>query len=129
MPVWRLPGPAACARPPPPGPLPHTLTACLGCAAICRCFIGQRRLDLALEGLPGVEADKEWHAFLLDPHFKQEGGRGAGLGRHCNVFAGHFQACRLQNSLQNQTGGHHNIHSVTYHFSPPTGCLQGSPSK
>ena len=30
------------------------------------CYIGQRRLDKALEQMPGVKAEVEWHAFLLD---------------------------------------------------------------
>lgn len=37
------------------------------------CYVGQRRLDKALEGLPGVEAEKEWHAYLLDWNAPQKG--------------------------------------------------------
>ena len=54
-----------------------------------------------------MEADKEWHAFLLDPHFKQEGGAGGG-GRRCNAPAWHSNRhARQSHSLQTQALGHH----------------------
>ena len=33
------------------------------------CYVGQRRLDAALAGMPGVAAQREWRAFLLDPNY------------------------------------------------------------
>lgn len=37
------------------------------------CLIGVRRLDLALEALPDVEAEVRFHPFLLDPSTPEEG--------------------------------------------------------
>lgn len=37
------------------------------------CFIGTRRLELALEAFPDVEAELNYHPFLLDPNTPPEG--------------------------------------------------------
>jgi predicted DsbA family dithiol-disulfide isomerase len=37
------------------------------------CFLGKRRLDMALAAIDGIDADIRWRPFLLDPSIPKEG--------------------------------------------------------